>query len=237
MTQYMTSVHPSEMDGHPRPCFFLVPGFGPDVLPVRLLGERLEGLGFPVVVSNFWGDMPVGDFAALSMEECATGIAAGLARTRVEHPRVVGIGISLGGALLMECAKTGSHLDYIVSIGTPLKLRNRWLFSGIVWSYPVLAPVWRTLAKIRSLRIPPMEAAGAVMRFLEGGFLRDLHTIRTPLLLLHSRRDFITQYSAAMEFAEHFPSRNLILFEDGDHVLDYNIERIIQTILAHVPYR
>ncbi len=99
------------------------------------IGEYLKGLGYATVVVNFCGDNTTTDFSKLRIEDCLRNIGALIREAKKLHP-VVGVGISLGGALLIEHAKSHSDLNCIANIGTPFRLKK----SGLISVAVALAP-------------------------------------------------------------------------------------------------
>ena len=106
-------------------CFIILPGFAPDNMPGLHLKEILEEKGFAAIATNFYGERSVEDFSLLSIEDCQKNIADLISTSKKRYKNVFGIGISLGGALLLEYAKKENGLDAIVSIGSPFKLKNK----------------------------------------------------------------------------------------------------------------
>src|SRR5690349_14503400 len=96
-----------------KPCFILVPGLAPDTQPMLPLEKYLEDLGYEVLVANFWGEDDRTDFTRLTIADCQRGMRELVSRVKRDHELVVGIGISLGGALMLEDAKTHQDFDYI----------------------------------------------------------------------------------------------------------------------------
>lgn len=116
-------------------CFILLPGFSPDDVPVKGIKADIEKLGYAAVAANFWGVKPRGGHApggndpainlsTLTIEECKSGVTSLIDKARQKYKYVVGIGISLGGALLLEHAKEHDDLFCVVSVGTPFSIKN-----------------------------------------------------------------------------------------------------------------
>src|SRR5271154_6359008 len=126
-----------------RICFIVLPGLAPDPLSLVPLQKYLEARGYPVILTNFTGDLTTKDFSKVTIDGCLEKIGVLIKEAKQKYPVVVGIGISLGGALFIEYAKTHTDLDYIVSVGTPFKLKNRWLLYTAVALAPVLHPLWK----------------------------------------------------------------------------------------------
>ena len=152
-------------------CFIILPGFAPDNVPVLHLKEILEEKGFAAVASNFFGSEPVEDFSRLTIENCQKNMADLINASKKKYKNVYGIGVSLGGALLLEYAKKENGLDAIVSIGSPFKLRNKKKIFVARKMLPLVVPVWKKLEKIKKLRLIPLGFGEEMITFLEGDFI------------------------------------------------------------------
>jgi esterase/lipase len=210
-------------------CFVLLPGFSPDFVPVLDLKTSFERRGYHVVATNFFGNAAVDDFAELTIEQCQKEIASLIADQAKKYQKVIGVGISLGGALLLEHAKTSGNLHGIVSIGTPFRLKLRSMIRFAEWIFPVVYPVWRTLQRQKDLRLLPIGAGSMMLRYLEGEFLKDLDKISIPTLFIHSKKDVVTDYRVLPEFGAKLLSQQkaFILSEYGNHVIDHDPDFIL----------
>ena len=219
-------------DISPKPCFILLPGFAPDAMPVAPLKRRLEAAGHPVIAANFWGSNPRRDFSSMTVGQCLDGVRAVIEEAKLKSPIVVGIGVSLGGALLLEHAKTHNDLRTIISIGTPFRLKKRMLFGFLAAIAPYVNPAWSVADKIRMLRLSPLGAAPMVYRYLEGDFLKGLERITTPVVFLHSKRDAVTDYRAIEPFAGKLSSseKRIAILNNGDHVINYDADVIMEYV-------
>jgi len=214
-------------------CFVLLPGFAPDYRPVLILQKALERHGYKVIPSNFFGETPIKNFSQLTISQCQNEIARLIGNAAKIHSQVIGIGISLGGALLLEHAKTYDNLAGIISIGTPFRLRYRPLVYLGKLLMPVVYPLWRIIdERYKNLRLPPLGAGPMVVRYLEGEFLNNLEKINAPTLFLHSKKDWVTDYRALSRFSVTLSShyKRTIFFENGNHVVDHDPERITRYI-------
>ena len=216
-----------------KPCFIILPGFAPDAVPTYKFKNQLELLGYQVIVSNFWGDKKITDFRQLTASDCLKGITAIIDQAKKDHQYLVGIGYSLGGALLIEYAKKYSKLDYLVSIGTPFKLKKRELISLGDFFLPIIYPIWHIFEKIKKLRLTPIGCTRMVVNFLEGDFLKNLEKVKTPIFFLHSKKDGVADYRAVSEFTKKFvqASREVNIFENGNHAINHDIKMILENVL------
>ena len=214
-------------------CFVLLPGFSPDSFPVAGIKKSLNSLGYDAVVSNFYGQKEINNFSLLTMDEAIENISQIINSISDQYSRVFGIGISLGGALFIEHAKNYANLDGIVSVGTPFCLRKKKLIAVGQFFFPLIYFFWKRLQKIKKLRLLPLGASDQVIRYLEGGFLKNLDTIDTPILFLHSRKDGVADYSALEKYVPKISSekKEVIYFKNGNHVVNDNPELIVQHAL------
>ncbi len=217
-------------------CFIILHGFASDPDPLKPIKSYLEKIGCAAIATNFWGDGVVSDFSKLRIEPCIENLDSLVKKVRSKCRLVVGVGISLGGSILIEYAKNHSELDYIVSVGTPFRLKNRKLISIGLFLLPIINPVWNLIDKIKILRLPPIGASKTVVNFLERQCLENLDKVKTPLLFLHSCKDPIADYRAVGEYAEKILNapKKIILFENGSHEINYDSETICENIMKFV---
>jgi len=215
-----------------RPCFIVLPGLAPDPLSVVPIKTYLEKRGYPAIVSNFCGDLTTTDFSKLRIEDCLQNLGALIKEARRKYSRVGGIGISLGGALLIEHAKTNSDLDFIVSIGTPFKLRKARLISLSLPLAPILHPIWKFFDEAERARPLPVEALPMAMRFFEGRFLENLDRVKSSVLFMHGKKDPATHYQALLRYVPEFSNARtkVVLSEDGDHQMNYDLAAITRGV-------
>jgi esterase/lipase len=205
-------------------CFVLIAGFSSDAQQIWKLGDVLKLAGYSVVIGSFYGKTEVDDFSRLTEEECIDNISALINKATEKYERVYGLGISLGGALLLEYAKKENRLSGIVSVGTPFLLRNiRYIRFGIKF-FPIIYPVWKHLQKIKKFRLSPIGAVSMAVNYMEGKFLENLDRITTPTLFLHSKRDSVTDYRVLEKYAAMLSvtKHETIYFNNGNHVVDDN---------------
>jgi len=209
-------------------CFVLIAGFSSDSQQIWNLGEVLKAAGYGVAIGSFYGEAEAGDFSKLTEAECISNISALINKAADKYESVYGIGISLGGALLLEYAKKENGLSGIVSVGTPFLLRNiKWIRLGIKF-FPIIYPVWKYLQKIKKFRLSPIGASEMAVDYMEGTFLENLDKITTPTLFLHSKKDSVTDYRILPKYASMLSTANhkIVYFNNGDHVID-NDPRLI----------
>jgi esterase/lipase len=213
-------------------CFIILPGFAPDDFPAQAIKKSLHKQGYKAIAANFWGTFKVDNFSDLTIEQCQAGVAKLIKDTAKEYKHVIGVGISVGGALLLEYAKNNNHLDCLVSIGTPFKLKNRRLIKLGFILYPGINLFWQRAQKIKAWRLLPIACAKMVVDYLEGDFLKNLEKIKTPTLLMQSKHDFITDWCVVDNFLNKLSSKNkqVVYFESNNHVIEYDGTIILKTL-------
>ncbi len=229
----------SDFQTHSKIYFILLPGFSPDHIPVLPLKESLERKGHTALASTFFDDHTFEYFSQLTMEKCHDHVSQLIRSAKQQNKLVIGVGVSLGGALLLEYAKTHNDLDGIVSIGTPFRLKYRPLMSFGELLLPIIYPFWKKFEKRREWRLLPIGAGPQVIRYLETDFLSGLEKISVPTLFIHSKKDLVTDYTALPEFSKKISSerKKIILSENGDHVIDHDPGMIAEHIINffHLP--
>jgi esterase/lipase len=216
------------MNTNEKICFAILPGFAVSSMPVAPVENYIRDKGYMVFSSNFWGNWKVNDFSKLSVEECIEGIHSFIQSIKAQTDyKIIGMGVSLGGALYIEYAKKYNDLDYIVSIGTPFKLKNRAIVGVANFMIPFLKYFWRDVPDMIILNSSKM-----VVSFFEKELPQNLEKVRTPILFLHSKQDSITYFSALMKNIPKFVNAktHLVVFENKDHVINYDAKAILFSI-------
>ena len=205
--------------------FVLVAGFSSDSEETFWLRDILREKGYGVTAISFYGSELRTEFKSLTEEECIRNLDAVINNVSEKSEAVFGIGISLGGALLLEHAKTHKNLAGIASVGTPFRLKNRKLI-GIAQKViiPLIYPAWKHLQKRDRLRLSPLGAGRMSINYMENGFLKNLERIETPILFLHSKKDRVTDWRAMEEYLPKIGSarKKILYFDNGNHVINYS---------------
>ena len=226
------------MDNRKDICFVLLPGFAPDDFPVFGLRNILEEKGYKVIASPFFGNLKLTDFSKLSEEDMLRGSFEVIDNAAKKYKKIVGIGISLGGALFLEYAKQ-KNLAAIISVGTPFHLSQRCLISVLKIIYPLIYPFWRYMDKRNAnLRLLPIGAGKMVINFFRNDFLDNLNNIQTSVLFLHSKKDWVADYKYLQKFVDQISSKNkkIVLFNNGGHVINRDARVIVDNALNFIDY-
>ena len=212
--------------------FVLVAGFSADHLETTNLKKSVEKKGFSAEMISFYGEGYMDDFSHLKISDCQENISKVINRAAEKYENVFGIGISLGGALLLEHAKKVNNLRGIASIGTPFKLRNsQWIHFGEKF-LPVINLIWKRLQKIKRFRLSPIAATPMAMDYMEKDLPKNLERIQAPVLLLHSKEDPVSDYHVLPKYLEQIGSeeKKITFFENGGHVIDDDPDLVIKYI-------
>ncbi|MDR3559552.1 MAG: hypothetical protein P4L62_01430 [Candidatus Pacebacteria bacterium] len=205
--------------------FILVAGFSSDSEETFWLRDILREKGYGVTAVSFYGPKLRTEFASLTEDECIRNLAKVIDQVSEKNETVFGIGISLGGALLLEHAKNNKNLAGIASVGTPFRLRNlKLMVAAQRVIIPLIYPAWKHLQKRDRLRLSPLGAAQMSVRYMRNRFLENLGSVETPALFLHSKKDKVTDWRALEEYLPKLSSskKEILYFDNGNHVINYS---------------
>jgi esterase/lipase len=213
--------------------FIIVAGFSSDHLEAVKFKKCLEKMGFGAEAISFYGEEYRDDFSGITASECIGNVAKAIDEVSKKYEMVFGIGISLGGSLLLEYAKSCDNLQGIVGVGVPFKLRKIRLIHFGQKFIPVICLFWNYLQKIKKLRLSPMGAVNMVVEYLEGDAIKNLNQIKTPVLFIHSKKDPVSDYESVPKFFDIISStkKKIIFFDDGDHVVDHDFDLVTRQFL------
>jgi len=213
--------------------FIIVAGFSSDHMEALGLKECLEKMGFSADAISFYGKGYRDDFSEITAAECIYNVSEIINEACRKYDMVFGIGISLGGSLLLEHAKKYNNLKGIVGVGVPFKLRKRELIRLAQKLLPVVLPIWNRLQKIKKLRLNPIGAANMVIEYLEGNANKNLDYIKTPVLIIHSKKDPVSDYKAVPQFFNLISSvkKEIVFFDNGNHVVDHDFNSVAKYAL------
>lgn len=212
--------------------FVLVAGFSSDNLEAIKLKKSFDKAGFGSDAISFYGEKYIDDFTDLKISDCVANVSNFINRCAEKNENVYGIGISLGGALLLEHAKWHDNLKGAASIGTPFKLKNKfWINIGLKF-LPFFYFIWKRMQKIKFLRLNPLGSTKIVIDYLEIELPKKLNLIKTPVLLLHSKKDPVSDYKILPKYLSFISSekKKITYFENGNHVIDQNPDLVVQYI-------
>lgn len=213
--------------------FVIIAGFSSDHKEAMELKECLQIMGFSADAVSFYGREYRNDFSGITVSECIENVFRIINEASEKYEMVFGIGISLGASFLLEYAKNYDKLKGIVGVGVPFKLRKIRLMHLGQKFFPIILPVWKRLQKIKKLRLSPLGAANMVIGYLEGDAIKNLGRVKTPVLLIHSKKDPVSDYKAIPELLEVISGtkKKIIFFDNGDHVVDHDFKAVARLAL------
>lgn len=213
--------------------FVLVAGLSSDHQEPLGLKACLEKRGYTADAISFYGDGYIDDFTDLRIEDCIANVSAHINRCTEHSGTVYGVGISLGGTLLIEHAKRFDNLAGIASIGTPYELKSKRSVAFGRRLIPFAYPVWRRLQKVKRLRLLPLGVVARMLDYLATGAHMRLAAVRTPVVLLHSKEDQVSDYRALPMLLDALSSerKEIRFFENGNHVINHDPDLVIRSVL------
>ena len=150
--------------------FILVSGFSADHVEAIKLQKSLHKLGFSADPISFYGEKYINDFTYLEIADCIKNISDFINKKSEQYENVYGIGISLGGALLLEHAKSNHNLKGIASIGTPFKIVNsNQIRFGLIF-LPLFYFIWKRLQEIKFFTTESSGCCKNCNELFGGGF-------------------------------------------------------------------
>ena len=221
-----------------RTCFVFMAGFVSHKDSLSLIKQAIEGLGHTAILTHFWGDRSVTDFSKLTIQDCMDGIEELITPLTKQFDEVVGIGVSISGALFLEYAKTHHDLKAVVSIGTPFKVENKWLINIGFAVYPVVKFLINHIPKYSSAEMQPLLASKVIVNYFYKDFPKNLGEITTPVLMLHGEEDTVTDGSVLPRYLATFGSvhKELVFVPHADHVVNYNADVIVSRTLQFLSH-
>jgi esterase/lipase len=219
-----------------RICFVFMAGFVSHKNSLLDIKHTIEALGYSAVITHFWGDKEVKDFSKLTIQDCMDGISELIESLTPHYDSVVGIGVSISGALLIEHTKTHNGLDAVVSIGTPFKVKNKWLIDIGFALYPLVKFLMKFSQKYSSPDMQPLLASKTVVNYLYKDFPKHLSDVTVPVLFLQGEEDIVADGSVLEEYLKELGSmhKELVFVPHADHVLNYNADVIISRTLQFI---
>ncbi len=172
-----------------------------------------------------------------------------LAEARRRWPTVLVGGLSMGGALALHLAAHHSTTVLgVLALATPLRLRHRALPLLPLLSRFLLATPKKGMgvsdSRLAADRVSydHQPLAGVLqLTHLLSALRRELHAVRCPLFLAHSRGDRTIPFANMAEIARRVSSPEIDLLEltRSDHILPLDVERkqLFGRIVAFVTAR
>lgn len=214
-------------------------GFTGSPFEVRALSELLHRNGFGIIAPALAGHATdVDDLESTTSDDYLEAAELAFEEANRRFERVYVVGLSMGGTLGLHLA-TRNHIVGLVTISTPV-----FLYPMVNASVPVIEQ-W-----LPGLRTPSNFAAwqGNVVGYKSTsiGAVRvvvdvldrvrpELNKVSTPLLVVHSSRDFTVPVSSARAIHDTVGSadKRLVLIDAGSHLMtvEPNLTLIGQTVV------
>lgn len=213
---------------------------------VRPLGEALAGAGIRAIGPVLPGhDRSARELASTPHTDWLEACRRELLELRARHAKVFVVGLSLGGLLALALSAE-EHVDALVVVGTPLRLRPsvRWLVPLLkhVIPYPRKAAgsdIRDPVARRRhpSLPVMPLASVHELMR-LQQRVERGLSRIAAPILVAHGGHDATASLADAHAIHARVASaqRELLVLPDAGHVVpvDHGGPRLAAAAASHL---
>jgi carboxylesterase len=227
----------------------LIHGFGGSPLELQPLTESLAQNGYTVSAPLLPGHGTTPrDFAATSNAEYLEAVRGELSDLRSQCQRLYVVGFSMGGLLALQIERE-TRLDGLVLMSTPIQPWNDladfdWLKvaaeSGtkLHLFFPTLGIPNLVQARRREQHESPSQLpevnyaaypAASCLHVLEliEQVKPQLHSIRTPTLIMQSRDDHVSAPSSADYLYDHLGSeeKRLVYLQHSGHVIALGRER------------
>ncbi len=197
------------------------------------------------------------EFAQTSPQALREAVTQELDALRERYDTVVLLGHSMGGALA-TLAAAETPVDALILTAPYYRITYRWYYvlrpetwvgmaaPLIHWVYrpPQFQPVNRIEARSEILSYTWIPAAGgrtAMILAAQAQSDRVLEKITMPTLLIHSKRDTVTDPTTSETVFEQLPAedKDAVWLETSDHIIFWDFERRkvaneILTFLTHV---
>ncbi|AFM43406.1 esterase/lipase [Desulfosporosinus acidiphilus SJ4] len=235
-------VEPFYFPGNSLGCL-LIHGFSGSPSEMRYLGEQLSGLGWTVLGIRLAGHGSTPEqMAKTRWEDWVRDAEAGVKELRKSCSRVIGIGLSMGGLLVLHLA-TLDLIDGIVSMNSPMLLadrRTRYVRLIRPFRKFVAKPNSRTNGQIvpeeskSTQQKPerfvydkiPVDSLISLNKAI-GKVRRELKRIKCPALLMQSRKDFTVDPISVQLISKNINARKseVLFWEHSGHILTLGPER------------
>lgn len=226
--------------GSGQDAVLLVHGLGSTPAEMRPVAERLASSGLRAVALLLpgHGTSPE-DLERTSWTEWYAAVEHAVSTLGVSSRRVFGVGLSTGGALLLRFAALHPHgLAALATLSTPFRLDGLARLYSFAHGTRLDRAIRFWPKPLRDIRdrearrsYPcysrlPLRSVGELRALLDD--LRPrLGAVRTPLLVVHSRRDHTVSSRNAERLlaAVSSPVREKLLLTRSFHVVSVDVER------------
>ena len=191
------------------------------------------------------------EFEQTTAPQLEAAVLAELAALKERFARVALIGHSMGGALA-TLAAAREQVDFLVLAAPYYRITHQWYYMlrpetwaellspRVRWIYrsPAVQPVNlpESREKIISYHWIPTKSALTAMDLAERARSNAvISAVKAPTLLIHSRRDTVTDPSAAEDVFRRLPmpEKRLVWLQRSDHIIfwDYDQDEVAREVL------
>ncbi len=226
--------------GHGNTACLLIHGFGCGPIQMRELAENLCRWGFTargILLPGHCGN--AGGTSSNSHHDWKEKVASEYHRLKLEYKEVVVIGFSLGALLALQLA-IKYPIERLILMGTPLFIIREYLpIQSLIRVCKFLKRVkaWKRRCYMESegytgylhqpvdthFSIPALYGLTEIITAVD---LR-LRDVKSPALVIHSKKDLIAAPASAWHVMKHLGSNNkrLVWLERSHHLVMYDKEK------------
>lgn len=189
----------------------------------------------------------VSEFARAARAEWQSAVDSELAALRTDYDRIIAVGHSMGGLLLINSAIDGGHApDAILALALPLRisLTRRGIKLRMAAARPAVdgespditaARAMCGVGGVSALNSPRLIPNTAALLTMASRTRRRLAALKTPLTVINSLNDELVPPRVLGDVAAALPNATLIRLTDAGHFRYGEAEnRLIETELARL---
>ena len=253
-TGILKGAEPLFLKGEARKAALLVHGFNGSPTDFGRLPQRLQEAGYTVSVPLLPGHgTDPRDLNKVTEEELLRFVDRAYSELKAKYEEVVLVGMSLGAALSVIVAsnRPENHVDRLVLVAPYFRLKYEWYYLVPAEAHARVAravvpyfkrpfgqvPVYRKEARphIVSYGYTSSKFAKVALEIAREA-QKDLAKIdaRTPVLVLHSKKDRVSDYKTAIELVGKIKAPvRFVSLERSNHILlwDYDAPQVEREIL------
>jgi len=229
-----TGGEPIKIDRGPEVGVLMIHGFSSTPRQFKELTAYLANKGLtvyaPLVAGH--GTSPI-DFAKTNAQDWLDSVRQAYQELKKKVDRVFIIGNSFGGNLAFALAKeAGSELKGIVSLGTPIILKNQKMIKARLYTYGLFRKYYRKPQKVYKIDytdmvdevtypVIPVKCIKEFARFIRTETIPNLGQVKAPAMIVHANVDPVVSPRSAQKIHEGLGSsyKMVYWFDSGHHDL------------------
>lgn len=228
--------------GEGRAACLLIHGLGCAPIQMRELAEALASLGItargillPGHCSSHYEDLE-----AVSNKDWLKKVKDEYLKLKKEYESVTVVGFSLGALLALKLA-VNNPIKKVVVMGAPIFIIRRYLpMNGIIklWSsffqkvkvthghWPISTEAFSGFIRLPTYSYFPMSSLLTLTELINT-IRCELNRIRSPILIIHSKRDFAASPSSATYISKYVSSseKKLVWLKQSHHLVMHDREK------------